>query len=1428
MFGNETHHIEMRARASVELICNIEYYLNEEHVFHSNSGQAMFWIAHYSTLAADSYLNMNDPSNQLIVLWNCITEGLVLNTWVGMWHICALASVAQSCVRSIYPAQRVQINEASQVRNILNVKCFPRIQNALAETCSVMWTRVGATASSLWQPNHFVPCLENLQEASGAPRTTNGTFKHFPQSSRNSKKTSANNATCKRKPCAQSSETKASQAQQEYQVPINTHCNTNQGKTKNYNSKTEEKSASYWNKRVKESQEQKASCLNKRKLTDKETKQKRRKHDLSPVEKFCNAVTGLVVLFCVLCLKFGYPESFHYVPQDSAVFSEVKDFIEECSNTSANKLPLCQTCFASLKSSKLPACCRFNRLDAGAVPSVMKNLTFMEKRFLAQIHVFMTVLSLPAGGQCAQDGFCINFPVNLEELYQHINLTCAQADGGIVIVKPASSTESNNMKITIQNVIRKRVLKGCLIWLKLHNRHYNHIDIANYTANITETTPELLESCQQASLTQITFTLTNYVPDKEASSPLITDKLSQLPVVCLKKQKTKPANMFSDNEIEELAFPWLFPNGRNGLKTDRNPSVSVLQYFQNRLLGKQNRWRKDTTCIFWALNMYEQHKLQQCISIAVRKSTLHHSPSTQSKNRNPSQVDHNVIDSSYTFIREIRGTAGYWKNILQNLLAKIRTLGPPTWFVTLSADDLHWPDLTSFLLSDENSTDVTVNSAKLVMANPVMAAQHFVKRWKSLLKHIILNGKEGALGEVTDYFARVEFQNRGSPHLHIFLWIKNAPNIATLEGRKVFPQFIDQYVSTQIPNKEKDVLMNTLVSTLQVHHHTTTCRKGKSFCRFSFPRPHSIQTRIKPNINPIASKSFYETKRTPEEAWVNPYNPTILQAWKANMDIQFVGSVFGIALYVCSYVCKAEPARLRKAVTDVINTLKSQCGFSKRKQLSKLGTVILSSRGISAQEAAFRLTGLPLVDSSRKTIYVNARTPNKRARILKPQLHKLQTSTLNQNSFVDGLPENYAKRPNNELFNSMSIATFASWYTWSSNESETGNGLYSDISNKQPRFILQNNKTIRQRTKPACLRTPYLTPLKDGDDYYYMFLFLFLPWRDENELITPHKTAREAFNHKKGNFEMSVAQYSELAEELERATQNLRIMMADNADDIMVSLAPNTIHEEPNDLANNVKLEPWQELMKITNTTTADTGTESEVSDNNYQWKILSLYTMTDNQFSTAISQLNDEQRKVFDLIVSHLRKKLLYDQGGLTDKPNPLFLFITGAGGTVKSFLISVINEHLLRASYDNSITVIKTAPTGVAAHSIQALTLHRAFYLPVTHKYQKNDYTSLSAERLQQLRDLYKNLSTVIIDEISMVSYKTLMQIHLRLLDIKDCHKSPVPFAGVNILAFGDFFQLKPVRAQYIFTEQPCPFHLWTDLFQVMKLQKNQRQKR
>lgn len=85
---------------------------------------------------------------------------------------------------------------------------------------------------------------------------------------------------------------------------------------------------------------------------------------------------------------------------------------------------------------------------------------------------------------------------------------------------------------------------------------------------------------------------------------------------------------------------------------------------------------------------------------------------------------------------------------------------------------------------------------------------------------------------------------------------------------------------------------------------------------------------------------------------------------------------------------------------------------------------------------------------------------------------------------------------------------------------------------------------------------------------------------------------------------MSVAQFPDLAEELERAVQNLQIVMAENADEIMASLAPNTTQNAANELAGD--REPWQELVKIRNNDSDDNIDENDVSDNDHQWKILS------------------------------------------------------------------------------------------------------------------------------------------------------------------------------------------------------------------------------
>ena len=54
------------------------------------------------------------------------------------------------------------------------------------------------------------------------------------------------------------------------------------------------------------------------------------------------------------------------------------------------------------------------------------------------------------------------------------------------------------------------------------------------------------------------------------------------------------------------------------------------------------------------------------------------------------------------------------------------------------------------------------------------------------------------------------------------------------------------------------------------------------------------------------------------------------------------------------------------------------------------------------------------------------------------------------------------------------------------------------------------------------------------------------------------------------------------------------------------------------------------------------------------------------------------------------------------------------------------------------------------------------------------------------------------LIIDEISMVGYDTFKWVHLRLQQIKN---NNFPFGGVNVLVFGDLYQLPPVTETAVY---------------------------
>ena len=65
--------------------------------------------------------------------------------------------------------------------------------------------------------------------------------------------------------------------------------------------------------------------------------------------------------------------------------------------------------------------------------------------------------------------------------------------------------------------------------------------------------------------------------------------------------------------------------------------------------------------------------------------------------------------------------------------------------------------------------------------------------------------------------------------------------------------------------------------------------------------------------------------------------------------------------------------------------------------------------------------------------------------------------------------------------------------------------------------------------------------------------------------------------------------------------------------------------------------------------------------------------------------------------------------------------MFISGVGGTRKSFLIKAIRALVLDMWHDKEeslLCAVVTAPTGLAAFNVGGVTIHRLLQLPIEHE--------------------------------------------------------------------------------------------------------------
>lgn len=158
--------------------------------------------------------------------------------------------------------------------------------------------------------------------------------------------------------------------------------------------------------------------------------------------------------------------------------------------------------------------------------------------------------------------------------------------------------------------------------------------------------------------------------------------------------------------------------------------------------------------------------------------------------------------------------------------------------------------------------------------------------------------------------------------------------------------------------------------------------------------------------------------------------------------------------------------------------------------------------------------------------------------------------------------------------------------------------------------------------------------------------------------------------------------------------------------------------------------------------------------------------------------------------------------------------LFITGKAGTGKTTLLKKIVE---RFSTHGEVAVV--APTGIAAKNADGVTIHSFLQIPIGPWVPESKTIDIYRVS-ERTKEIINNISMLIIDEVSMVRCDLLDEVDEVLRFAK---QSMLPFGGIQLVLFGDLYQLMPVVEdddwEILKTVYDSPFFFSSKAFQRIK---------
>ena len=837
-------------------------------------------------------------------------------------------------------------------------------------------------------------------------------------------------------------------------------------------------------------------------------------------------------------------------------------------------------------------------------------------------------------------------------------------------------------------------------------------------------------------------------------------------------------------DLDLRCFPEVLPWGIGGRNSERDGAVMPLQYERARLLSRRGNIRRNIQYIFSLGQANERRKITQGVYASIRNVKGLKYDGTKDFIERLKKDDPNIERRLSRSVNKIPGTAQYWISVRRKIEAMMEEFGPPTWFITFNPAEYYWDDLIKYVRDNNKDLEGVDNltDSELLAKDPVLVSNYMHMRFAAIKKFIL---EANPLGKVIHHFIRHEYQGRGMVHFHCVLWVEDAPVIGVNSDKEVV-DFIQKYVSCKIPDQNTEPELHEIVMNCQQHSCRKYClriiKRGGRYtnaCRFGFPRPESEAFQLHDVLSCVVGrktnkmkKRLYDLGRSKDEIFINDYNPDLSFMWGGNTDIQFIcENSFSIPTYITKYTVKSETTPVDSYITEDMES-----AFQKS---SKFAYDSLRNREMSAHEVIDRMlqNNGDLYQISEFFQFVPNTLPRFRSRCLKKMSDLEKQEETDTDIFChDFIHDYYPRRPSN--LENMSLHEFVSKYDKCSLKDKSRDKILIESADGT-----KNIQALKPRnpTKIPVIQSHDFDVKEKPEMFFYSYLCLFKHWRAESDIQGTSESYDAEF--------FRLLDILPLMKEKYKRKVSMKKLKEEMEERANVQVPTNSqVNFENNDDSHD------------DDAIIADALKDYEAQNNNST-------IQSDEQLQNLVQTLNPDQRRVYDKITGRLGHILDHKMGLCKDCPKdcpdnePIHLYISGFGGTGKSYLINglvgfmFVQKHVHGRPCDS----ILGAPTGLAADNIKGQTLHSVFRIPVEHGSHPK-YRALSKTVIDQMRVIMKNLQCVIVDEVSMVSNIMLLLIHLRMGEIFNLKGL---FGNKSIILFGDLLQLPPVHSDPPFIE-------------------------